>query len=106
MRRRYLGTALRKLSPWSVRTYYRAITYQLPTQTRLAQWGKVSCHRCPLCGTQPETLSHTLTRCPALHDAITKAHNRKAHNRALQPIQQILSHIYSFYVRNLTLGYP
>ena len=92
MGRRYLGTALRKLSPWSVRTYYRAITYQLPTQTRLAQWGKVSCHLCPLCGTQPETLSHILTRCPALHDAITKAHNR-----ALQPIQQILSQTLSFY---------
>ena len=55
MGRRYLGTALHKLSPWNARTYYRAITYQLPTQTRLAQWGKVSCNLCPLCGTQPET---------------------------------------------------
>ena len=92
MGRRYLGATLRKLSSWNVRTYYRAITYQLPTQTRLAQWGKVSCHLCPLCCTQPETLSHTLTCCPALHDAITKAHDR-----AFQPVQQILSHALSAY---------
>ena len=92
MGRRHLGTTLAKLNSWNTRTYYRAITYQLPTQTRLVQWGKAACHLCPLCGTQPETLSHTLTRCPALHDAITKAHDS-----ALQPIQQILSQALSSY---------
>ena len=92
MGRRHLGMVLAKLNSWTTRTYYRAITYQLPTQTRLVQWGKATCHLCPLCGTQPETLSHTLTRCPALHDAITKAHNRAFH-----PIQQILSQALSSY---------
>ena len=42
---------------------------------------------CVLCSTQPETLSHTLTRCPALHDAITKAHNSTS-----RTVEQLLSH--------------
>ena len=87
MGRHHLGAILNKVNSWTARTFYRAITYQLPTQTRLVQWGKATCSVCTLCGTQPETLSHTLTRCPALHDAITKAHDT-----TFRTVEHILSH--------------